>query len=75
MTDLIYLLNTLVDKDGKILIPGLYNEVAALTDKEKLLYGKIDFNVDEYRSDVGCSRLMHNEKKEELLMHRYILLY
>lgn len=71
MTDLVYLLNTLVDKDGKILVPGLYNEVATLTEKEKALYGKIDFNVDEYRGDVGCNRLMHNEKKEELLMHRY----
>lgn len=70
MTDLIYLLNTLVDKDGKILIPGLYNEVAPLTDKEKSIYGKITFDVNDYRTDVGCSRLLHKEKKEDLLMHR-----
>lgn len=70
MTDLIYLLGTLVDKDGKILIPGLYNEVAPLTEKEKLLYSKIHFNVDAYRKDIGCKRLLHNEKKEALLMHR-----
>lgn len=70
MTDLVYLLNTLVDKDGKIQITGLYNEVAPLTDKEKSLYTQISFNVDEYRKDVGCTKLMHKEKKEDLLMHR-----
>ncbi|XP_049818321.1 cytosolic non-specific dipeptidase [Aethina tumida] len=71
MTDLIYLLNTLVDKDGKIQIEGLYNEVAQLSDHEKKIYEKIDFSVDEYRADVGCKQLMHNEKKEGILMHRW----
>lgn len=70
MTDLVYLLNTLVDKEGKIQVTGLYNEVAPLTDKEKSLYSKISFSVDEYRDDVGTSKLMHKENKEELLMHR-----
>lgn len=70
MTDLVYLLSTLVDKDGKIQITGLYNEVAPLTEQEKSLYNKISFDVDDYRNDVGCTKLMHNEKKEELLMHR-----
>lgn len=71
MTDLIYLLNTLVDKDGKITICGIYNEVAPLTDKEKEIYSKIHFNIDAYRSDVGCKTLLHKEKKEDLLMHRW----
>lgn len=70
MTDLIYLLNTLVDKDGKILITDINNEVAPLSDNEKSLYDGITFSVDAYRKDVGCNRLMHKEKKEEILMHR-----
>lgn len=49
MTDLIYLMNELVDKDGKILIPGMYKSVAPLTDHEKKLYPDIDFNPEAYR--------------------------
>lgn len=70
MTDLVHLLSTLVDKEGKILVSGLYDEVAPLTDNEKSLYSQITFDVKDYRSDVGCTKLLHNEKKEELLMHR-----
>ncbi|KAJ8925107.1 hypothetical protein NQ315_001288 [Exocentrus adspersus] len=71
MTDLIHLLDTLVEKDGKIKIPGIYNEVAPLTDKEKGLYNGITFDVEAFRSDVGCTALLHQGKKEELLMHRW----
>lgn len=71
MTDLIYLLNELVDKDGKILIPGLYKEVAPKLADEDEIYKKIEFDVDEYRADVGCKSLMHNEEKEKILMHRW----
>ena len=31
MADLIYMMNTLLDKDGKILIDGLMDEVAPVT--------------------------------------------
>uniref|UniRef100_A0A1A8HY19 Cytosolic non-specific dipeptidase n=1 Tax=Nothobranchius kuhntae TaxID=321403 RepID=A0A1A8HY19_NOTKU len=41
MTDLISLMGCLVDKKGKILIPGMYNDVAPLTEEEKKLYEKI----------------------------------
>lgn len=44
MSDLMYLMNRLVDKDGKILIPGIYDRVAKVTDEEKLLYEAIDFD-------------------------------
>ncbi|CAH0547738.1 unnamed protein product [Brassicogethes aeneus] len=71
MSDLVHLLNHLVDKDGKILIPGLYNQVAQVTEHEKEIYKKIEFSIDEYRSDVGCAKLMHNEDKEKILMHRW----
>ncbi|KAJ8969176.1 hypothetical protein NQ314_001879 [Rhamnusium bicolor] len=71
MTDLVFLLNTLIDKEGNILIPGINNEVAPLTEKERELYNKISFNVDEFRSNVGCRTLLHKEKKAELLMHRW----
>lgn len=71
MSDLIYLLNTLVDKDGTILINGINNEVAPLSAKEKELYGKIEFDVDSYRKGINTKLLLHNEDKVELLMHRW----
>lgn len=49
MSDLIYLMNTLVDKDGKILIPNLYKEVAPLLPNEHEIYSPISFDVEEYK--------------------------
>lgn len=71
MSDLVYLLNTLVDKDGKILVPKLSDDVAPLTDSEKAIYSKIHFNVEEYQNSIGCPSLLHEGKKECLLMHRW----
>uniref|UniRef100_A0A4W3HXE3 Cytosolic non-specific dipeptidase n=1 Tax=Callorhinchus milii TaxID=7868 RepID=A0A4W3HXE3_CALMI len=70
MTDLITLMGKLVDKNGKILVPGIYDSVAPLEDEEKHLYQKIDFDVDEYCKDVGACQLLHSTK-EEILMHRW----
>lgn len=44
MADLIALLDTLVDNKGRILIPGIYDSVAKLTEEEKKLYEPIDFD-------------------------------
>ncbi|KAJ8734053.1 hypothetical protein PYW07_014604 [Mythimna separata] len=71
MTDLIYLMNELVDKNGKILIDGIYDSVAPLTDNEKKLYTNIDFDTDGYRKSIGAPKLAHNGDKEQILMHRW----
>lgn len=63
MADLIYLMNTLLDKDGKILIEGIQEGVPPVTPQEKETYKNIDFDVNEYRADVGCNKLLHNEDK------------
>lgn len=49
MSDLIYLMDQLVDKNGKILIDDIYKSVAPLTEKEKNLYTTIDFDTEAYR--------------------------
>lgn len=49
MSDLIYLLDQLVDKDGKILITDVYKSVEPLTEDEKKLYSDIEFDTEEYR--------------------------
>lgn len=71
MADLIYLLDTLVDKDGHILIDGIYDDVAPLRENEVETIQNISFNVDAYRRDIGCQKLAHKEDKTKLLMHRF----
>jgi len=73
MSDLVYLLNTLVDKDGKILINDIYKEVANLTPEERKIYESVHFDVNEYRANIGAPKLPHNSVKEDLLMHRWRL--
>ncbi|XP_053719050.1 cytosolic non-specific dipeptidase [Synchiropus splendidus] len=70
MTDLITLMGCLVDKRGKIQIPDICRNVAPLTVEEKKLYENIDFDLGEYRKDVGVGKLLH-DSKEDILMHRW----
>uniref|UniRef100_A0A1S4MXZ6 Peptidase M20 dimerisation domain-containing protein n=1 Tax=Pediculus humanus subsp. corporis TaxID=121224 RepID=A0A1S4MXZ6_PEDHC len=71
MPDLIYLLNTLVSKDGEILIDGLMKDVQPVTDEEKGLYNSIEFDLMDFKQSAGCTTVRHNEEKNTLLMHRW----
>ncbi|XP_013195460.1 cytosolic non-specific dipeptidase [Amyelois transitella] len=71
MSDLIYLMNQLVDKDGKILVTDIYKSVAPLTENEKKLYTTIDFDTEAYRKSIDAPKLAHNGDKEQILMHRW----
>ena len=53
---------SLLDKKGKILIPGVNEAVAPVTDEELALYEEIDFNLGEYAKDVGATKLLHDTK-------------
>lgn len=44
MTDLVAIMGTLVDNKGRILIEGVYDEVAALSPEEEALYTNITFD-------------------------------
>jgi len=52
------------------LIPGIYDQVAPVTDQERALYDNIDFDINSYRSMVGTKKLMH-ENKHDCLMSRW----
>merc|ERR1711990_160307 len=70
MTDLFQIMSKLVDRDGKILVPGVYDTVDAVTEEERASYGPIDFDVEEYRNDIGTNKLIKSDKTE-LLMNRW----
>lgn len=63
MADLIYLMNSLVDVNGRILVDGIYDNVTELTEMELSSYNDIDFDVDEFRTTVGTKKLAHKEDK------------
>ncbi|XP_031773439.1 cytosolic non-specific dipeptidase [Apis florea] len=71
MPDLIYLLNTLVDVNGKILIDGIYDNVDKILEKELESYKTIEFDIAEFRDSIGINKLVHNEDKIQILMHRW----
>lgn len=62
MSDLIYILNQLVDLKGNILIPGINEDVEPLSDKEKELYDKIQFDVDAYINEISASKPLQETK-------------
>lgn len=45
MNDLIKVMGTLVDTDGKILIPGILDDVPFVTDEERKTYESIEFDL------------------------------
>ncbi|KAL5520720.1 hypothetical protein ACEPAF_2722 [Sanghuangporus sanghuang] len=69
MTDLIQLFSKLVTPTGKILIPGVSELVAPLTDEERERYEKIDYGVEDIEESVGA-QIAISEDKAEVLMAR-----
>lgn len=62
MSDLLYVLNNLVDVKGNILIPGVDEGVELLSVKEKELYEKINFDVDAYIKEVDAFQPLKETK-------------
>lgn len=75
MTDLVHLMASLVEPGtGKILIDGIMDGVAPVTDKERALYDAIEFDIEEYKDDCkvkSVSNKLLNDDKTSLLMGRW----
>jgi Cys-Gly metallodipeptidase DUG1 len=67
MTDLIAVMSSLVDPQGKIQIAGLDDLVAPLTDDEKALYGDIAFTMDNLYESLGSNAAIHDDKERTLM--------
>lgn len=70
MIDLVKVMGTLVDSDGKIQIKGIDEMVAPVTEKEHEIYEEIDFSLDELNNASGSNTALYT-KKEDILMHRW----
>ncbi|KAJ1922322.1 hypothetical protein H4219_000184 [Mycoemilia scoparia] len=70
MTDLVNLMSKLVDVKGKILIPGIYDGVAPVTDEEHQAYEGLEFKHSDMEDDLKHKVIVHDEEKKTL-MHRW----
>lgn len=51
-----------MDSSGRILIPGIYEDVAKVTDEEMKLYAPIDFNFEEHKTNIGVKEFLYKTK-------------
>ncbi|KAI8615937.1 hypothetical protein BC830DRAFT_1120212 [Chytriomyces sp. MP71] len=70
MTDLVLLMSKLVTPAGKILIPGIYDNVASLTTQEETLYQSLDFTLSDIHNATESQTTIH-ESVQDTLMHRW----
>lgn len=75
MTDLVHLMASLIEPGtGKILVDGIMDDVAEVTEEELKLYEDIDFDIEEYKDDCkvkSVSDTLLNNDKISLLMGRW----
>lgn len=71
MTDLIFLMNSLVKPDGEIQIPGINDQVAPLKAEESVLYNDVVFSMRELHDAIGSTTALFPDEKNTL-MHRHI---
>lgn len=67
MTDLVRVMASLVDTDGKILIPGIKDLVAPVTAEEQSLYGDIAFTMDNLYESLGSKTSIFDDKERTLM--------
>ncbi|KAG8998229.1 hypothetical protein FRB90_012351 [Tulasnella sp. 427] len=67
MTDLILLMSRLVKPNGEILIPGLEQLVAPLTDEEKQRYEVLDYSIADIEQSAGAPVALSSDKSAVLM--------
>ncbi|KAI1274011.1 cytosolic non-specific dipeptidase [Xylaria sp. FL0933] len=67
MTDLVRVLGSLVDTNGKIQIPGIYEQVAPVSSDEEGLYDQIAFTMETLHESLGSKTTIYEDKKATLM--------
>jgi len=70
MTDLVYLMSRLVTPDGKILVEGVMDDVAPVTEEEMAAYKGLDFNHGDFHASISATNTIHDQEVNTL-MHRW----
>ncbi|EPZ31608.1 Zn-dependent exopeptidase [Rozella allomycis CSF55] len=70
MIDLSHLFSKLVSSQGKILIPGVLDQVAKLSKEEENLYDSVDYSMEDHYKSVGTKNSLYDDEKNTLL-HRW----
>jgi len=70
MTEISHIFASLLDTSGNITIPGISDQVDPVTDEERKMYSDIDFSMEGYKNEVGCGKLI-SQDKTDLLMRRW----
>ncbi|ORY97820.1 hypothetical protein BCR43DRAFT_490417 [Syncephalastrum racemosum] len=70
MTDLFAVMSKLVTPTGKILVPGIYDQVRAMTDEEQKTYENLAFEMKELHDAVGNQINIHDDVRS-VLQHRW----
>lgn len=66
MTDMVNTMSSLVDSEGKLLIPGIYDEVQTVSEEEYRNY--LNMNLSEADLDGKiAARSLHKEKVDILI--------
>lgn len=73
MDDLVYLFSTLKERSDKseselIKIPGVYDQVAPITEEERKLYDPIFFSIEDKKKEIAVSKLRNESDKTACLM-------
>ncbi|WAO91647.1 M20-dimer domain-containing protein [Fusarium falciforme] len=66
MTDIVNIMSSLVDSQGKLLIPGIYDAVLEVTDEERESYEKLPLTPEALDGGIG-GRLLHATKAETII--------
>lgn len=69
MTDMVSIMSSLVDSNGNILVPGIYDQVHKVTDEEYQAYQNMEISAAELSGNCG-GRSLHTDKAE-ILISRY----
>jgi Cys-Gly metallodipeptidase DUG1 len=67
VTDLVKVFSTLVAPSGEILIPGLKDTVAPLTDAERKRYEAINFSLSDIHASTGSQTCLSDDKTVALM--------
>lgn len=70
MTDVIALLNSLVNSKGEIFISGINKDVTNVTPDEEKACHASSFSIADYKKSTKTHVLLHKENKKSVLMHR-----